>query len=68
MPTMIAPKKRSPWPRKLKALRAKRRLTQVQAAELLGVSTSAWIAWENAVNVPGRIAQRLLKLTFPDLD
>ena len=74
MATMTAPKKRrpkpppNPWPAKLKALRASRKLTQVQAAALLGVSASAWIAWENAVNVPGNITQRLLLATFPELN
>lgn len=56
-----------PWPARLRALRTKLKLTQAQAADRLGVATRTWIAWENAQRVPGRLAQRLLKDTFPDL-
>ena len=57
---------RSTWPAILRAIRERHDLTQVEAAERIGVSASTWIAWENAQRVPGRLAFRLLETTFPD--
>ena len=69
MPPMAA--KRKPeagsWAERLKALRARLGLTQVQAAARIGVVTGTWIAWENNQRTPGRLTQRLLKSEFPDL-
>lgn len=59
-------KKPSAWAKRLKQLRVDLDLTQREAAERAGVSTRAWVAWENDQRVPGKIGQRLLKQAFPD--
>jgi DNA-binding transcriptional regulator YiaG len=53
------------WPEKLKAIRKKYGLTQVQAAERIGVTTRCWVAWENNQRTPSRITLRFLKENFP---
>lgn len=53
------------WPDRLKALRAKYSLTQVEAAERVGVAARTWISWENDQRTPGRLTLRLLKSAFP---
>lgn len=55
----------SPWPKKLKALRVKLKISQVQAAARAGVAARTWIAWENSQTVPSRLALNLLRDTFP---
>jgi len=70
-PTGPPPRKPSPgnpWPKKLRALRDKRgNLTQAEAAEMAGVAARTWIAWENSQSTPSRLAQNLLRQTFPEL-
>lgn len=51
---------------KLRQLRNALGLTQIQAAELAGVSARTWIAWENRQRNPGRLALRALQQAFPD--
>lgn len=53
---------------KLRALRESLGLTQVQAAERAGVASSTWIAWENSTSLPSRLALRMVKETFPQLE
>jgi DNA-binding transcriptional regulator YiaG len=68
---MVMAKKKpslNPWPAKLKALRKRLgNITQAEAAERFGCPARTWIAWENDQRTPGRSAQRLLVLTFPEL-
>lgn len=44
-----------PWWEKLKLLRIKEKLTQIQLAERIGVSTKTYIRWEKGTNVPMQI-------------
>lgn len=63
---VIMAKKKSVFAKKLIALRNRLELTQVEAAERLGVAARTWIAWENNQTKPGRLAMALLRKTFPD--
>lgn len=67
MPTTTDPRV-NPWPARLKALRQLLDITQREAAERIGVSTSTWVSWENAQRVPGRITQRLLRKGLVNFD
>lgn len=60
-------KRVSAWPKKLKALRDRHKLTQAAAAEKAGVSLRTWISWENAQRIPSGPTARLLTMVFPDL-
>jgi DNA-binding XRE family transcriptional regulator len=40
------------WPERLRALRERLDLTQAQAAEKVGVTRRAWIAWETGEKIP----------------
>jgi DNA-binding XRE family transcriptional regulator len=62
-----SPKMKSAWSKKLRALRKKLSLTQVQMADRAGVNARTWISWENSQYVPSLLAQRGLKTIFPDL-
>ena len=55
-------KVKSEWPRKLRILRAKLGLTQVEAAECLGVDTRSWRRWECKGITPSPTMQKLLRL------
>lgn len=54
----------SPWPRVLKAIRAKHGLTQKLAAKKIRVCMGNWIGWENGQKTPSRPAQELLVRVF----
>jgi transcriptional regulator with XRE-family HTH domain len=58
--TTTAALPRSPWPRRLKALRAARGWTQQQAADTIGVTRRAWQYWEHDRQVPSRPIRNLL--------
>ncbi len=62
---LMVKKQKTGLPKKLEDLRTRRGLTQVQAAELVGVSPRTWISWENSQRTPGRMARRLLQEAFP---
>ncbi len=47
---------------KIKALRKRLGLTQVQAAEKIGVAPRTWISWENNHRTPSAAAVKLLQL------
>jgi transcriptional regulator with XRE-family HTH domain len=52
------------WKTRLFNLRKKLGLTQEQAAAECGMTTSAWVAWENRQNYPSRLALNLIKQAF----
>ncbi len=54
------------WRQRLKRVREDLGITQVEAAERLGVPVRTWIGWENNQRNPSRTAQALLKITFPE--
>lgn len=57
----------NPWPERLKALRKKLGITQVEAAQLCGVATSTWNGWEYGFRIPAGPSLRVLQLTFPEI-
>lgn len=61
------PKKKTALARKLIELRERHGdISQEEAAARIGVSTRAWIAWENNQRNPSRLAIKAIKYEFPD--
>lgn len=58
----MAPKKKTPWRKRLKALRSRLGLTQALAAKRVGVGQGVWAAWENGLRTPSRQSQLLIDL------
>ena len=48
-------------PADIKRFRLARKLTQGQAAELVGVSRTSWTLWENGRQMPSPVACLLIK-------
>ena len=67
----MRPKRKTGLAKKLQSMRHARGLTQVQAAEKIGVPLRTWISWENPCTGgtlnPSAAAMRLLRDTFPEL-
>lgn len=55
-------KPQPPSPDELRALRKRLGLTQAEAAEKIGVSHRAWIAWENDERTPSATATQIIRL------
>jgi DNA-binding XRE family transcriptional regulator len=55
----------NPWPNVLRKLREANGLTQIEAAERVGVAARTWIGWENSQSQPSRLALNLLRAAFP---
>lgn len=51
----------SPWRGRLVKIREQLKLTQARAAELIGVSTRSWVAWERGYRTPTPAAQILIR-------
>jgi DNA-binding XRE family transcriptional regulator len=64
MIAVMAKKRTStPWtPKRLKALRARLKLTQGEAAAKIGVAMRTWINWENEHRTPTSTAAVLIDL------
>ena len=54
----------SPWPAKLKRLRAKFGLSQRDAATRIGAARRTWMGWENGYRDPSTSARELLRREF----
>jgi DNA-binding XRE family transcriptional regulator len=54
----------NPWPKVLKALRRRLRITQVEAAKEFRVPARTWIAWENGQYKPRPRTQTHLEKFF----
>jgi DNA-binding transcriptional regulator YiaG len=52
----------NPWPRRLKALRERLGLTQVQAAERIRIAQSQWSSYEAGKRQPTRPIAHLIEL------
>lgn len=52
----------NPWPKRLKELRDRLRLTQAEAAAKVRVSRRGWAAWEGGEFVPTPAYQLLISL------
>lgn len=50
----------------LRDLRARRDITQKEAAEISGVHFMTWVQWENRLRFPKPITQRGIRTIFPD--
>lgn len=61
----MAPKRKTPFAKRLQALRNKHELTQREAAKLIGVAYRTLVNWENGQQ-PSAIARRLISQAFPN--
>lgn len=67
MPARKKPKAKTAFAKKLQAARARRNLSQIEAAAKIGVSARTLISWENDQAAPGRFTEPLLKAAFPEV-